>query len=303
MADITAGLITNVGKKNLNAKLYDSDADSALYLAYGTGTTAAAAANEALGTEVDRAKADTAKKVGSDFVIEHEFTVASACTISEIGVFDDNITTSGTPICTGGTTYYMVWDADYTVSTANYIWVVGRSLNLYSDGSFYFINSSNAWADQSVDAMFKIYGQEVVSGTEELLVDNSSHLGTDNNFMLRYNAARTKYAQSFKLSGTDDYYITRVEWRNRKIGSPTGDTWIEIHNDQSGTQNGVDSDTVDVSGITIGWENKTRWDVEPATGGGNLIYRAVAAVSDRETMAAGETYKATVTLTPEAGSY
>jgi len=48
MADITAGLITNAGKKALNAMLYDSAAPSALYLAYGTGTTAATAADTAL---------------------------------------------------------------------------------------------------------------------------------------------------------------------------------------------------------------------------------------------------------------
>jgi len=303
MADITAGLITNAGKKSLNAMLYDSDAPSALYLAYGTGTTAAVAADTALETEVDRAEADTAHKSGSDFVIEHEFTAKSACVISEIGVFDSAVTTLGTPICTGGETNYLIWDADYTVSTANYIWVVGRNANNYSDGTEYLINGSDVWTDQSNDLMFKIYGQEVTSGTEELLVNNSTFNGTADNNMLRYNASYTKIAQSFKLSGTDDYYITRVEWKTRKIGSPTGDTWVEIHSDKSGTQVGVDSDTVDVSGITTGWENGTRWDVIAATGGGNLIYRAVAGAGDRVTMAAGETYKATVTLTPEAGSY
>lgn len=283
--------------------LYDSDADSALYLAYGTGTTAALATNEALVTEVDRAKADTAKKVGSDYVIEHEFTVASACTISEIGVFDAAVSSLGTPVCTGGVTYYLVWDADYTQSTANYIWVIGRTPSNYTDGAMFYINGSDVWSSQSADVSFKIYGQEVVSGSEELLVDNSNTQGSIKNTGLLNLATHTKIAQSFELDGTDDYYITRVEWKTRKIGSPTGDVWIEIHTDQSGTQNGVDSDTVDVSGVTNSWENGTRWDVEPAAEGGSLIYRAVGAVANRATMAAGETFKATVTLTPEEGSY
>ena len=303
MADITAGLITNVGKKYFNAMLYDSDATSALYLAYGTGTTAAAATDTTLGTEVDRAAADTAKKSGSDFVIEHEFTAKSACTISEIGVFDAAVTTLGTPICTGGTTYYIVWDADYDVSGDNFIWVVGRDTSNYDDGSMFFINGSDVWSDQSVDTSFKIYGQEVTSGTEVLLVDNSAYTGSAQNQGLRYNAAQTKIAQSFELDGTDDYYITRVEWRTRKFGTIDGDAWIEIHSDQSGTQVGVDSDTIDANTVSTGWENDTRWSVVAAAEGGNLLYRAVAASGNRVTMAAGETYKATVTFTPEAGSY
>jgi len=116
-------------------------------------------------------------------------------------------------------------------------------------------------------------------------------------------ATHTKLAQSFKLDGTDDYYITRVEFKSRKIGSPTGNAWVEIHSDQSGTQVGVDSDSIDVSSVVIGWEDGARWNVVAPAGGGNLIYRAVASAGDRVTMAAGETYKATVTLTPEAGSY
>jgi len=303
MADITAGLITNSGKKALNAMLYDSTATSAIYLAYGTGTTAVAAGDTALVTEVERAEADTAKKVGSDFVVEHEFTATGACTISEIGVFDAAATTTGTPICTGGNTYYIVWDADYTVSGDNFIWVVCRDSSLYANGTFYQIDGSDNWTDQSIDAMFTVYGKEITSGNEESLASQTLFTGNATNYGLRMSAAKTKFGQSFKIAGTDSYYITKVGWKTRKIGSPTGDAWIEIHSDTSGTQVGVDSTTIDVSTIGTGWENRAHWDVTPAVGGGTLIYRAVAAAGDRVTVAAGETYKATVTLTPEQGSY
>jgi len=302
MATVTAGLITKAGATAIGDLLNSSTADHAIYLAYGTGTTAAALSDTALGTEIDRAEA-TVTKVGSTYKLNYEFTANKACTISEVGVFTTAVTTTGTPICVGGTTYYLVWDADYDVSATDFIWVVGRSVSNYDDGTMYYINGSDTWTDREYDAMFKIYGKEIVSGSEELLVDNSATTGSDQNQGLRYNAAQTKLAQSFELDGTDSYYITRVEWRTKKFETPDGDAWVEIHSDMVGTQLGVDSSVIDANTVNTGWENRTQWDVTAAVGGGALVYRGVAPLTDRVAVTVGQTYDCTVVLTPEAGSY
>jgi len=170
---------------------------------------------------------------------------------------------TGSPLCTGGVTYYMIWTADYAVSAVNYIWVVSRDNSFYGDGTMYFIDNLDAWTDQLVDATFKIYGRKVPSGAEELLVDGSSTAGNVQNQGLRSAAARTKIAQSFELPGADDYYITRIQWKTRKIGAPVGDAWIEIHSDQAGTQVGAVSAKVDVSTLKTAsyWQGDSLWSV------------------------------------------
>jgi len=154
---------------------------------------------------------------------------------------------TGSPLVSGGTTYYMIWTVDYIQSGSDYIWVVGRDNNFYGDGTMYFINSANAWNDEGVDATFKIYGRKVPAGTEELLVNGTGVAGSVQNQGLKSAEARTKIAQSFQIPGSDDYYITKIEWITRKIGSPTGNAWIEIHSDQVGTQVGGTTAKVDVS--------------------------------------------------------
>jgi len=62
------------------------------YIAYGTGTTAAAAGDTTLETEVDREAAETTvmSTLSKDDTVRYsyEFTVTSACTISEVGVLN-----------------------------------------------------------------------------------------------------------------------------------------------------------------------------------------------------------------------
>jgi len=99
----------------------------------------------------------------------------------------------------------------------------------------YFINGADAWNDEAVDATFKVYGRKAPSGAEELLVDGSSTAGNVQNNMLRSHADRTKIAQSFEIPGAGNYYITRIQYKTRKIGAPVGDVWIEVHSDQIGT--------------------------------------------------------------------
>ena len=170
---------------------------------------------------------------------------------------------TGSPLCTAGVTYYMIWTADYALSAANYIWVVGRDNSFYADGTLYFINAADAWSDQFVDATFKIYGRKVPAGTEELLVDGSSMVGGVGNNTLRYVAARTKIAQSFQIPGAGNYYITRIQYKTRKIGAPAGDVWIEIHSDQVGTQVGASSAKTDVNTLHTAayWQGESTWSV------------------------------------------
>ena len=68
-----------------------------VYIAYGTGTTAAAAGDTTLETEVDREEAEVTVISGlrKDDTIRYSylFTATSACTISEVGLL--NAATSG----------------------------------------------------------------------------------------------------------------------------------------------------------------------------------------------------------------
>jgi len=64
------------------------------YIAYGTGTTAAAAGDTTLETEVDREEAEveviSALKKDDTVRYSYTFTIAAAGTISEVGLFNDD---------------------------------------------------------------------------------------------------------------------------------------------------------------------------------------------------------------------
>lgn len=85
---ISTGILTTAGITALAKTLYSSTADHALYLAYGTGTTAAVAGDTELENEIDRAAATTVEKTGSTFRAHKDFVIAEDCTVSEIGLFD-----------------------------------------------------------------------------------------------------------------------------------------------------------------------------------------------------------------------
>jgi len=80
---------------------------------------------------------------------------------------------------------------------------------------------------------------------------------------LRSNAGQTLLSQSFKLEF--DYELTRINLKLRKIGSPTGNIWAEIHQTRSGTLTtknnspgivGQGTDNLDVSTLTGAFETK-----------------------------------------------
>ena len=171
---------------------------------------------------------------------------------------------TGSPLCTAGTTYYMIWTCDYDESGDNFVWVTGRSISVYGDGTMFYIDDGGVWTDQVADTVFKIYGRKAPNGNEELIVDGELSGGVAKNQGLRFNVAQTKIAQSFKIPGTGDYYITRIQWLTRKFGTPVGDVWIEIHSNQVGAQVGANSAKLDASTFHAGgvyWQNGSLWSV------------------------------------------
>jgi len=89
MAITTAGLTESI-------YLFGDESDPVefAYIAYGTGTTDAAAGDTTLETEVDREAAETtimSTLVKDDTIrYSYEFTIAAAGAISEVGVFNDD---------------------------------------------------------------------------------------------------------------------------------------------------------------------------------------------------------------------
>ena len=84
---ISTGILTTAGITALGKMLYSSTADHALYIAYGTGLTAATASDTEMEEEVSRVAADTVEKSSSSFRIHHNFTLLESNTLSEVGVF------------------------------------------------------------------------------------------------------------------------------------------------------------------------------------------------------------------------
>ncbi len=83
--------------------------------------------------------------------------------------------------------------------------------------------------DAPVDAPV---GAPVSSGSE-ILADSYPETNVDHLGELRQGAARTLLAQSFRAESTVD--VAQVKLSLRKIGSPTGHIWVEIHSGTSGT--------------------------------------------------------------------
>jgi hypothetical protein len=159
---------------------------------------------------------------------------------------------SGAPFVEGGSTYYIMFYGDWTISTSNYIWVVGRTTSHYAGGTFYKINGAGTWSDQSEDLIFRVYGRRPGGSEEELIIDGYTSGGTPRSNTFRYDSNNTTYAQSITIPSGQDWYITRVRWYSRRFGTPSGDVWIEIHSDQVGTQVGGDSETLDATTINSG---------------------------------------------------
>jgi len=176
------------------------------------------------------------------------------------------------PLLTAGNTYYLVLIADYDISDTNYMQISGVSPSRYS-GTFYYINGADAWSDQSKDGLFGIYGRKSATDAEELLIDMRTWgygdpTYTFQKFYLRYDAARTKMAQSFTMPAGDNYYITKITFRPKQYGTVSGNFKIQIHSDQAGTQVGGDSTQLDVSTVSTvdSYRKEVTWDIAATEG-------------------------------------
>ena len=98
---------------------------------------------------------------------------------------------------------------------------------------------------------------EAVSSGSEVLAEKYDETNVDYLGELRQDAARTLIAQSFKATKAID--VSQVELRLRKVGSPTGNIWVEIHSGTAGTSGAKNASTgivgqasanVDVSTLT-----------------------------------------------------
>jgi hypothetical protein len=98
---------------------------------------------------------------------------------------------------------------------------------------------------------------EAVSSGSEVLAEKYDETNVDHLGELRQDAARTLISQSFKATKTIE--ASQVKLQLRKVGSPTGNIWVEIHSGTSGTSGtknasagilGQASANVDVSTLT-----------------------------------------------------
>ena len=98
---------------------------------------------------------------------------------------------------------------------------------------------------------------EAVSSGSEILAEKYDETNVDHLGELRQDAVRTLITQSFKATKTID--ASQVKLKLRKVGSPTGNIWVEIHSGTSGTSGaknasanivGEASANVDVSTLT-----------------------------------------------------
>ena len=103
-----------------------------------------------------------------------------------------------------------------------------------------------------------------VSSGGEVLAESYPESNVDHLGELRQDAARTLIAQSFKATKTIN--ISQVKLQLRKIGSPTGNIWVEIHSGTAGTSGtknastgilGQASDNVNLSTLTNAFASVT----------------------------------------------
>lgn len=162
--------------------------------------------------------------------------------------------------CSANTTYYIVIKSTHTVSSTSFVefgfdWVGG-----YPDGQYFEIDGSGNWTLFSdTDLGFEVWGIQTVG---ESLLEHGSIISSVGN-PLRQDASNVLLAQSFEISATRD--VTSIKMALKKIGSPAGNVWAEIHTSRTGTHvtrglsdnivtNGV-SDNVSISSnVTADYE-------------------------------------------------
>ena len=99
---------------------------------------------------------------------------------------------------------------------------------------------------------------EAVSSGSEVLAESYDETNVDHLGELRQNAARTLIVQSFKAISTVN--VSTVKLYLRKVGSPTGNIWVEIHSSTVGT-----SGTKNASSSIVGQASDNREVVSALT--------------------------------------
>ncbi len=191
---------------------------------------------------------------------------------------------SGTkPSLSGATTYYLILYASWTPLVTNrwINWTRTQGGGIYDDGQQHTIKQDTSWIDGSEDFSFKIFGY-ATAGTKvkEYALGNIDIVRS-----LRETTSQTLMAQSFQI--TEESTVPRLKLWLSKVGSPTGNVWVEIHDGRdgtSGTKNastykvGEASSNVDIAtGITgafptYGWVEFTFAGVEPSLVQGRTYY-------------------------------
>ena len=198
-----------------------------------TGNMTVEIHSDQVGTIVGAASANV---VVADFTTEFatkEFTLGTAAS------------------CSANTTYYIVIKSTHTVSSTNFVEVGFDWNGSYVDGQYFEIDGSDVWTlFNDTDLGFEVWGTQ--TGEESQLEHGA--VSTGDSIQIRYEEETPLVCQSFKLASTRD--VTSVRIPLRKIGSPTGSVWAEIHSSLTGTSltkrgspniNGHESDDVNVA--------------------------------------------------------
>ena len=201
----------------------------------------------------------------------------------DVSTFNSTLTSkdfdfSGTePSLSANTTYYIVIKSTHAVSSTNFVEVGFDWEGGYVDGQYFEIDGSDVWTLYSdTDLGFEVWGTQV--GEEIQKTFGAENTGK---VMTLKGSARTMFAQSFIITNTRD--LTSVRLAIGKIGSPTGNAWVEIHDNQTGTSvtknastniNGQASDDVNVSTFNedTTWTTFTFSGTKPSLTGSTTYY-------------------------------
>jgi len=217
---------------------------------------------------IDKIEAD-----GETLIITDDYTV---------DLVNAEFTIIGTPKLSPNTTYYIVIHGAFTIDGTNFVRFSTNSSVGYADGQRFEIDAGDVWMGKAEDISFAVFGKNSLESEEANKVEFQAI--DDGDGRLRDVVARTKIAQSFKTPNDgQSFYVTRVLLFGWRIGTPSGNVWIEIHSDQIGTQVGVDSKTRDSADFPIsqtvtrfsfmqrGLPSEILVDIQGYKDGGNLI--------------------------------
>ncbi len=184
------------------------------------------------------------------------------------------------PSLIDGVTYYIMLYAAYPVDATKF--AVWGQLAGYADGEGFSINNTLVWSSAlTKDFCFKVLGR---AEDYQAASYDETHVDTYNG--LRETAAQTILAQTFVATFSGP--LTKVQLYLSKVGSPTGNLWVEIHKSQAGTSGSKNSSTnivgqatadLDVSTLdafpTFALKNLSFSGTQPTLETGSLYYIVV----------------------------